>query len=341
MKYRVLHFLLVVCLLLCSIVPSAFAVDGGTITRLDIKGAEYFHISELKGLSDITVTEQNDTICLAEDGLEVCLSANSRYVFRNGCVVAVLNTEPVFLNGEYDDDICYLVYAVSSSGENGILYIDALNGEYVGRDIVMAETGFAVAIQESANSTAYNYNSDLDGYTATEIAQFNSWRIDKMTWAASAMRRLGYSATSSSYTTSAMITDVQDYLSALGNEYAFYFSGHGNSSLLGFKRNGWIRTSDVDGNWHFVFLDACQTAVDTGWADAFNINGYNDRAYLGWNGNIQWGNGYLFAEEFWPLINGTNTVRQAAVDAAALVPGSGTTPIKFYGDTSYTGEAWS
>ena len=113
MKYRVLHFLLVVCLLLCSIVPSAFAVDGGTITRLDIKGAEYFHISELEGLSDITVTEQNDTICLAEDGLEVCLSANSRYVFRNGCVVAVLNTEPVFLNGEwyisvdfYDDFLC-------------------------------------------------------------------------------------------------------------------------------------------------------------------------------------------------------------------------------------------
>ncbi len=35
------------------------------------------------------------------------------------------------------------------------VYIDALNGEYVGRDIVMAETGFAVAIQESANSTAY------------------------------------------------------------------------------------------------------------------------------------------------------------------------------------------
>ncbi len=242
---------------------------------------------------------------------------------------------------QYDDDICYLVYAVSSSGENAILYVDALSGEYVGRDIVMSETGFAVAIQESANSSAYNYNSDLDDYTATEIARFNSWRIDKMTWAASAMRRLGYSATSSSYTTSAMITDVQDYLSALGDEYAFYFSGHGNTTILGFKRNGWIRTTDVDGNWHFVFLDACQTAVDTGWADAFNINGYVNRAYLGWNGNIRWDNGYLFAEEFWPLINGTNTVRQAAVDAAALVPGSGTTPIKFYGDTSYTGEAWS
>ncbi len=113
MRYRVLYFLLVVCLLLCSIAPSAFAVDGGTITRLDIEGAKYFRISEIKGLSDITVTEQNDTIILAEDGLEVCLSANSRYVFRNGCVVAVLDNKPVFLNGEwyvsvdfYDDFLC-------------------------------------------------------------------------------------------------------------------------------------------------------------------------------------------------------------------------------------------
>ena len=31
----------------------------------------------------------------------------------------------------------------------------------------------------------------------------------------------------------------------------------------------------------------------------------------------------------------------AAVDAAADVPGEGTTPIKFYGDRSYTGKAWT
>lgn len=242
---------------------------------------------------------------------------------------------------QYDDDICYLVYEVSSLDGNVIVFIDALSGAYVARDIVMSETGFAVAIQESANSYAYNYNPDLEGYTAAERAQFNAWRIDKMTWAASAMGTLGYTATSSSYTTSTMITDVQNYLSALGNQYAFYFSGHGNSSMLGFKRNGWIRTSDVTGNWHFVFLDACSTAINTGWANAFKINGYNNRAYLGWNGTIRWDYGYEFADAFWQLINGTKTVRKAAVDAAACVPGAGTTPIKFYGDISYTGEAWS
>ena len=242
---------------------------------------------------------------------------------------------------QYDDDICYLVYEVSSSKGNVIFYIDALSGEYVARDIVMSETGFAVAIQESANPSAYNYNPDFVDYTAIERAQFNAWRIDKITWAASAMGILGYNATSSSYTTSTMITDVRNYLSALGNEYAFYFTGHGNTTVLGFKTNGWIRTSDVRGNWHFVFLDACSTAVNTGWANAFKIHGYSNRAYLGWNGTIRWSYGYWFAEAFWPLVDGTNTIRQSAVDAAALVPGAGTTPIKFYGDLSYTGEAWS
>ncbi len=242
---------------------------------------------------------------------------------------------------QYDDSICYLVYEVSSPNSDCIIYIDALSGEYVCRDIKMEETGFSAAIQESSDSSAYNYNSDFDSYTSSEIAYFNTIRRNKINWAASAMNRLGYTATAKYYSTSQMITDIKNYLKALTNEYAFYFSGHGSTTVLGFKRNGWIRPSDVTGNWHFVFLDACSTAVDSGWADAFKINGYSNRAFLGWSNVVYSNNIYKFAEKFWPLINGTNAVRQAAVDAAAQVPGSGTTPIKFYGDVSYTGRAWS
>lgn len=241
------------------------------------------------------------------------------------------------------DDVCYLVYKISSADSNLFIYIDALSGNYISRDWMMLETGYTVAISESNNPDADNYNSNMDNMTSAEIAQYNSWRYQKRVWAASAMARLGYSVTSASFSTSALITSVRNYLQALTNEYAFYFTGHGSETALGFKRSGIERITidDVAGNWHFVFLDACKTAVDTRWADAFRINGYSNRAYLGWNGNIAWDAGYQFAQEFWPLINGTNTVRQAAVDAAALVPGSGTTPIRFYGDTSYTGEAWS
>ncbi len=242
---------------------------------------------------------------------------------------------------QYNDDICYLVYRVSSTDGNIIIYVDALSGEYVSRDMLMLETGFSVAIQESKNSSADNYNSVLLDYTTAEVRKYNSWFEDKADMAASAMGRLGYNASSNAYSTRQMITDIKNYLSALSNEYAFFFTGHGNTTVLGFHSTGWIRHSDVTGNWHFVFLDACQTATDTGWANAFKINGYSDRAFLGWNGSVAYDDSYLFAEEFWPLINGSNTVRQAAVDAAAMVPGSGSTPIKFYGDTSYTGEAWS
>lgn len=138
-----------------------------------------------------------------------------------------------------------------------------------------------------------------------------------------------------------MFDDIQDYLQALGNEYAFYFSGHGTQNALGFFEHILITPNDVHGNWHFVFLDSCNSASGTSWANAFNINGYSNRAFLGWNGTIEWDPGYAFAEHFWPLVNGVNTIQNAAVVAAALVPGDGTTPIKFYGDTSYTGMAWS
>lgn len=188
MKYRVLHFLLVVCLLLCSIVPSAFAVDGGTITRHDIEGAKYFRISELEGLSDITVTELNDTICLAEDGLEVCLSANSRYVFRNSCVVAVLNTEPVFLNGEwyisvdfYDDFLCK-DDAEKPSLFNGSMYFasEVLAAIYgTGNDVFSQKLLNEVSLPTSLGISELHIDMDRI-FITTPLSEYSSELISEM-----------------------------------------------------------------------------------------------------------------------------------------------------------------
>ena len=155
------------------------------------------------------------------------------------------------------------------------------------------------------------------------------------------MRRLGYSTSSTWKSDKSLISDIKDYLKNNSRAYAFYFTGHGSNSALGFKYNGRIYPSDVTGNWHFVFLDACSTAADATWANAFKINGYSNRAFLGWSKSIRWAPGHEFAEKFWPRVNGKVSIRQAAVDAAADVPGEGTTPIKFYGDRSYTGKAWT
>ena len=43
-----------------------------------------------------------------------------------------------------------------------------------------------------------------------------------------------------------------------------------------------------------------------------------------------------FQDYFWPRV-GNKAIQALALDAANSVPGQGTTPIRFWGDTSYTG----
>lgn len=97
-----------------------------------------------------------------------------------------------------------------------------------------------------------------------------------------------------------------------------------------------IRRTNVSGNWRFVFLDGCETAVDTGWAEQFNIYGRSGRAYLGWFDTVQLVYTHQFQDYFWPRV-GNKAIQALALDAANSVPGQGTTPIRFWGDTSYTG----
>ena len=110
---------------------------------------------------------------------------------------------------------------------------------------------------------------------------------------------------------------------------------------MGTKYEEVFNIEDISGNWHFVYLDGCYTGSADDWADAFHIDGYSNRAYLGWRGDVLMANTYRFNEIFFPMLNGAIAVRQAAVDAAAQVPGDGTTPIRFYGDTTYDGTSWS
>ena len=77
------------------------------------------------------------------------------------------------------------------------------------------------------------------------------------------------------------------------------------------------------------------------WADAFKINGYTGRGFLGWSGKVLVDNQYEFDSYFLALVINGMRPREAAVQAAAKVPGSGTTPIKYYGDRSYSGRAYS
>lgn len=250
-------------------------------------------------------------------------------------------------NRKIDKSVCYLVYKVSSAESNFVVYIDALNGKCIGTDIIMAENGAAFGIKESNDSKAYNYTfgTDKNGekyeISNATIAKWNGYMTSQVMLSAAAMRRLGYNTSSSLKGNSTLISSMRNYLQNDSKAYAFYFTGHGSPNVLGFKTNGWIRPSDVTGNWHFVFLNACSTAADTGWADAFHINGYSRRAFLGWSKSVTYDNAYLFAAAFWPRLKANVSVRQAAVDAANDVEGDGTTPIRFYGDRSYDGRSYN
>jgi hypothetical protein len=211
-----------------------------------------------------------------------------------------------------------LAYKISVNDDQYEIYIDAVTGENLGGDISKTEDGKAFAwsgfsyAQQSAN-LAYSGMSGL-GYN-----MLSSW--------------VGSG--------SGMGSAIQNYWNS-STSYAFYVDCHGSPTTLTDNSTWWLYTTNVTGNWHFVFLDACSTAVDAGWANAFKVNGYSQRAYLGWSTDVNEYPAYQFCTYFWPEAvnrNHSNNIRDAAVWAASQVPGSGSTPIKFYGDTTYNGRA--
>lgn len=239
---------------------------------------------------------------------------------------------------KYIDDTAYLVYVVSDNNIHVI--IDALSGDIIGFDDSLSGQSRCYTIKESVNESDWGYRYDISSQVIIDI--YNQYRLDNINLASSAFTRLGYNnSLSGQYSSSSINLSMKQYVAGSSNEYALYFCGHGSETSLGFKSKTILTTSDVSGNWHFVFLDGCSTAVSNSWASAFNIDGYSNRAFLGWSNTVTLSNTHKFNQAFWPMLDGNITVRQAAVDAAAEVEGAGTTPIRFYGDRTYTGKAWS
>lgn len=235
----------------------------------------------------------------------------------------------------YDSDEVILCYKIVYDNDY-VVYVDAMNAEPVAVDEIMAYNSASFIIEEvsaSAYPNAYNRRPS----TAAACSEFNGYRIENLRLSESGFKRLGYSAVAqrNPYKDSTINNDVATFLRG-NSSYGFYFCGHANSNVLAYKYNTILRRSDVSGNWRFVFLDGCETAVDTGWAKQFNIYGYSGRAYLGWSDTVLLVNTHQFQEYFWPRV-GTKAIQALAVDAANSVPGSGTTPIRFWGDASYNG----
>lgn len=220
----------------------------------------------------------------------------------------------------------YLAYVFASENDEHLFYIDATNGQIIDGDMSMS-TAEAAGCFGQTDASYYN------GTKATLLAK-------------GGMVTLGYNVTIFNSDTSTLRTKVLDFIDNT-DSYGLYIRAHGSSiatdpylaTIKGATQTTIVKSSEIIGNWHFVFLDACYTGRSL-WAEKFKItNTKANVAYLGWDGTVLTGNSALFADEFWPLVN-TMSIRNAAVAAAAEVPGSGTTPIKFFGDTTYYGKVW-
>lgn len=156
-------------------------------------------------------------------------------------------------------------------------------------------------------------------------------------YAVSGLGKLGYSCTSSmgAITRDSMLQWIRN----TGNGYAMYVHTVGGNGYFNDYYGYSIDSSMISGNWDFVYIDSSYSATSTTLANAFHTTGYSSRCFLGWYNGVTSANSETFNYYFWLTYIGTSSVRNAAINAAACVPGSGTTPIRLYGSTTYTGVA--
>lgn len=245
--------------------------------------------------------------------------------------------DPSIYNSKvYSENTSVLAYVVTFENCD-IIIIDAVSGSIIGYDLFLSE-------QAQCYGALYDPFNPFSGHTVQEIEAFNSYFESNIYLAEDGLEALGYDVTLAYAYPQSSLTTLSTYISSfmsISNAYGFYFTGHGTTTNIGNYYTPVLDYQDVYGNWHFVYLDACYTAANTNWANAFHVYGYSNRAFLGWSSFVSAAYSFAFNYEFWPYMNGYNPVQSSAVAAAADVPGVGTTPIRFYGDTSYTGTAWS
>ena len=185
--------------------------------------------------------------------------------------------------------------------------------------IVLTSTCHASASAKVFSNSQSAYYSNCGGYAIKGLAT------------------LGYSCTSS---IGAITRDsMRQWIGNTGNGYAMYVHTFGGDGYFNDYYGYSIDSSMISGNWDFVFIDSSYSAASATLANAFHTTGYSSRCFLGWSNIVTTGNAETFDYYFWLTYIGTSSVRNAAVNAASCVPGSGTTPIKLYGSTTYKGTA--
>ena len=182
-------------------------------------------------------------------------------------------------------------------------------------------------------STTVHASASAKVFASSQSAYYNNCA----TYALSGLQTLGYTTYSSIGTITK--ANMLSWIGNTGNGYAMYVHTLGGSGYFADYYGNTITSSNISGNWDFVYIDSSYSAATSSLANAFHTTGYSNRCFLGWSGTISTTNSNTFNYYFWLTFIGSTSVRTAAINAAAMVPGSGTSPTKLYGSTTYTGAA--
>ena len=104
-----------------------------------------------------------------------------------------------------------------------------------------------------------------------------------------------------------------NYLFSASNLYGLYLCCHGyyngTTHTIDDGALTWTKSSSGSyGNWHFVFLDACNSCAGNLWANALHATG-SGRCFVGWNVNVAQSTSYSFAKRFWPRVRNYDNFR--------------------------------
>ena len=190
-----------------------------------------------------------------------------------------------------------------------------------------------IIVLSSILSTCVNASASSKVFSSAQSTYYTNCGA----YAIYGMEELGYTTYSSLGTITK--ADMLSWIGNTGNGYAMYVHTYGGSGYFNDYYGYSISSSDISGNWDFVYIDSSYSAATNSLANAFHTTGYSNRCFLGWSNAVTTTNSKSFNYYFWLDYAGTSSIQLAAINAAAMVPGAGTTPIKLYGSTTYTGAA--
>ena len=178
----------------------------------------------------------------------------------------------------------------------------------------------------------------VKGYKGKAFAYdgFSHYR-ESLNMANNGLRRLGYSMLPEYVLTGNISSPIEGAITTSGFR-ALYVDSHGSPDRI--STNGYyldrdyLRRNYPNLKLRFVFLDACSTGENSGWASTFKINS-NWGAFIGWSDSVYESDAYEFGKVFWREANGRRPILKA-VDEAYRQTRPNVRP-KFYGNSTFYG----